>query len=129
MNDVMRDCAETEKRILQPDPNSQQGLVCRCEHFTCAKVGILAIFPNAGRDYIGKPDDWNAVVDSVTAHVYHSVFDEVNEYWDPAGLEKDVRLFFRTSFHILNMDEMMEWESGDEFEAVRKKMLEEAETL
>ncbi|HLR90394.1 MAG TPA: M28 family peptidase [Balneolaceae bacterium] len=129
ITDVMRDFAEKENRIIQPDPNPQQGFFYRSDHFNFAKVGIPAIFPNPGRDYIGKPDDWNAVVDSVTAHVYHSVFDEVNEYWDPAGLEKDVRLFFRTSFHILNMDEMMEWESGDEFEAVRKEMLEEAETL
>lgn len=127
ITDVMRDFAEQEGREIKPDPNPQQGFFYRSDHFNFAKVGIPAIFPNPGRDYIDKPDDWNAVVDSVTARVYHSVFDEVNEYWDPAGLEKDVRLFFRSSFHVLNMDEMMEWEAGDEFEAVREQMLGDAD--
>lgn len=125
ITDVIRDFAEQENRVVLPDPNPQQGFFYRSDHFNFAKVGIPAIFPNPGRDYIGKPDDWNAVVDSVTARVYHSVFDEVNEYWDPAGLEKDVRLFFRSSFHILNLDEKMQWEPGDEFEAVRKQMLDD----
>lgn len=57
---------------------------------------------------------------------YHSVNDEINEYWDPTGLVQDVRLFFRVSFDILNQDEMMKWNEGDEFQAARQQMIEEA---
>jgi hypothetical protein len=41
-------------------------------------------------------------------------------------LVQDVRLFFLTSFDVLNQDEMMEWNEGDEFQATREQMIEEA---
>lgn len=113
-------------RTVKPDPHPEQGYFYRSDHFSLAKKGIPAIFPNPGRDYIDKPDDWNAVVDSVDSANYHAVSDEINEYWDPTGLVHDVRLFFKTSFNILNQDQMMEWNEGDEFQATREQMIREA---
>lgn len=127
LTDVIRNYAEEEGREVVPDPNPEQGFFYRSDHFSLAKAGIPAVFPNPGRDYIGKPGNWNAVVDSVTAANYHAVSDEINEYWDLTGMERDVRLFFRAALHILSAEEMMEWVSGDEFEATRKQMLEQAE--
>jgi Zn-dependent M28 family amino/carboxypeptidase len=126
ITDVIEQYAEQEGRVVKPDPNPGQGYFYRSDHFSLARVGIPAIFPNPGRDYVNKPEDFIATVDSLSAVNYHSVGDEINEYWDLTGMEKDVRLFFRSSFHILNADEMMSWEEGDEFQAIREDMLMQA---
>lgn len=127
ITDVIERYAERDGRTVKPDPNPEQGYFYRSDHFSLARVGIPAIFPNPGRDYINKPDRFIETVDSLRAANYHSVGDEINEYWDLSGMEKDVRLFFTSSIHILNADEMMEWERGDEFEAVRQRMISEAD--
>ncbi|PKD42496.1 M28 family peptidase [Rhodohalobacter barkolensis] len=126
ISDVIEMYAEQEGRVVKPDPNPEQGFFYRSDHFSLARVGIPAIFPNPGRDYVNKPDDFIETVDSLSAVNYHSVGDEINEYWDLSGMEKDVHLFFRSSFNILNDDEMMSWEDGDEFQAVREEMLMQA---
>lgn len=125
ISDVIKDLAEKEGRVVMPDPNPEQGYFYRSDHFSLAKVGIPAIFPNRGNQFVDKPEGWAAKIDSVNAVNYHTVNDEINEYWDLAGMEKDARLFFRAGFQILNADRMMEWRSGDEFEAMRLRMLNE----
>ncbi|MEX0822865.1 MAG: M28 family peptidase [Balneolaceae bacterium] len=127
ISDLIEQYADKEGRVVKPDPNPQQGYFYRSDHFSLAKVGIPAIFPNPGNDYVNKPENYSTVVDSVRNSIYHNVRDEINEYWDLSGMEKDVRLFFRVGLHILNADEKMEWVDGDEFEAVRQQMLEEVE--
>jgi Zn-dependent M28 family amino/carboxypeptidase len=127
ITDVISQYAESEGRIVKPDPNPEQGYFYRSDHFNMARVGIPAIFPRRGNEYIGKPDGWSATIDSVDAANYHSVSDEINEYWDISGMVEDLRLFFRSALHVINEDEMMEWYPGDEFEAVRLQMLDEAE--
>lgn len=124
LTDLFREHLQEANRVAMPDPRPEQGIFYRSDHFSFARVGIPAIYPNPGRDFIDKPDDWATVVDSVKAANYHSVFDEVNEYWDMAGMESDVRLIFKTSFDVINRDEMMEWTSGDEFEEIRLRSLE-----
>lgn len=126
VSDIIGQYAAEENRHIVPDPNPEQGYFYRSDHFSFAKVGIPAVFPNPGREYINKPENYIATVDSVRDAVYHNVRDEINEYWDLSGMEKDVRLFFRVGLHVLNADEMMEWNSGDEFEAVRFQMLNDA---
>ncbi|NBC65321.1 MAG: M28 family peptidase [Bacteroidetes bacterium] len=126
ITDVFEDYAQMGDRTIAPDPYPEQGYFYRSDHFALAQIGIPAVFPNPGQEYINKPDDWSETVDSLDTANYHSVNDEINEFWDLSGMEQDVRLFFRTSFDIVNRNEMMEWYSGDEFEAVREEMLEEA---
>ena len=126
ITDVIRQFADQEGRVVKPDPNPGQGYFYRSDHFSLARVGIPAIFPNPGRDYVNKPEDFIETVDSLSAVNYHSVGDEINEHWDLSGMEKDVRLFFRSGFFILNADDMMSWEDGDEFQAVREEMLMQA---
>jgi len=126
VSDAIAEAAERMGRVVKPDPSPEQGFFYRSDHFSLAKIGVPAIFPNPGRDYIGKPDDYNETVDSLTNANYHSVSDEINEFWDLSGMERDVRLFFEAGLEILNADEKMSWREGDEFQAARKQMLEEA---
>lgn len=124
LTDLFRKHAGNAGREVVPDPQPQQGFFYRSDHFSFARLGIPAIYPNPGREFINKPDNWNSVADSVTAANYHSVSDEINEYWDMAGMVADTRLIFRTSLEAVNRDEMMEWEEDDEFRSMRLQMLE-----
>lgn len=126
VSDVIEEVAERKGSVVKPDPSPEQGFFYRSDHFSLAKIGVPAIFPRPGRDYIAKPDDYNETVDSLRNANYHSVSDEINEFWDLGGMERDVRLFFEAGLEILNSDEKMSWREGDEFEAARKQMLEEA---
>ena len=127
VSDIIVHQAELEGRVVKSDPNPEQGYFYRSDHFSLAKVGIPAIFPNAGRDFIDKPDNYNALVDSIMAASYHTVHDQINEHWDLSGMERDTRLFFRAGMEILNLDQLMEWRPGDEFEATRQEKLREIE--
>ena len=122
VSDVIEEVAKEKGRTVKPDPNPEQGFFYRSDHFSLAKVGVPAVFPNPGTEFIGKPDGFKETVDSLRNVNYHSVSDEINEFWDLKGMEQDVRLFFNAGFEILNADEMMKWREGDEFQATRKKM-------
>ncbi|MEP2447867.1 MAG: M28 family peptidase [Balneola sp.] len=123
--DKVVEVAEEQGRAVKPDANPEQGIFYRSDHFNMAKVGIPAIFPNPGNEFVNKPEGYAETVDSVSAANYHSVNDEINEYWDIAGAVKDTRLFFEVGFRALNDDKLQAWKQGDEFEATRLKMLEE----
>ena len=127
LTEVFKQHAAEAGREITPDPQPEQGFFYRSDHFSFARIGIPAIYPNPGQDFIDKPDNWNDTVDSLRTANYHQLGDQINEYWDMSGMEKDTRLIFRTSFDVLNRDEMMEWHSGDEFEAVRMDYLQELE--
>lgn len=123
--DKVVEVANEQDRTVKPDANPEQGIFYRSDHFNMAKVGIPAIFPNPGNEFLNKPEGYAETVDSVSAANYHSVNDEINEYWDISGAVKDTRLFFEVGFRALNDSKLQAWEKGDEFEATRLKMLEE----
>jgi len=123
--DKVVEVANEKGRTVKPDANPEQGIFYRSDHFNMAKVGIPAIFPNPGNEFVNKPEGYAETVDSVSAANYHSVNDEINEYWDISGAVKDTRLFFEVGFRALNDDKLQAWKQGDEFEATRLKMLEE----
>lgn len=127
LSDLLVEQAQKQGRTVKPDPYPERGYFYRSDHFNMAKVGIPAIFPNPGTEYIGKGENFLAVRDSVADANYHTVNDEINEYWDLAGAEIDTRLFFLTGFQVLNADKLQTWKEGDEFEATRLRMLERAQ--
>ena len=125
--DLVVEEANKVGRTVKPDPHPENGIFYRSDHFNMAKVGIPAIFPNPGNEFVGKDEAFSAMIDSVSAANYHTVNDEVNEYWDLTGAEADTRLYFKVGAKILNAPGLQTWKAGDEFEATRLKMLEEVE--
>lgn len=127
MAELVVEEAKKEGRTVKPDPRPEQGIFYRSDHFNMAKIGIPAIFPNPGTKFINKPAGWEQVIDSVSAANYHSVNDEINEYWDLKGAVKDTRLFFKAGYRAINADKLQSWMPGDEFEAARLRMIKEIE--
>lgn len=122
--DLVVEQAKKEGRTVKPDPKPENGIFYRSDHFNMAKVGIPAIFPNPGTDFVGKDKAFSAKMDSVSGANYHTVNDEINKYWDLSGAEKDAQLFFKVGYTILNAPSLQKWNAGDEFEATRLKSLE-----
>jgi Zn-dependent M28 family amino/carboxypeptidase len=124
IGDLVQKQANADGRIVKPDPRPENGIFYRSDHFNMAKVGIPAIFPNRGTDYLGKDKTYSAMIDSVSAANYHTVNDEINEYWDLSGATEDTKLFYRVGVDILNAEALQSWYSGDEFEAKRLQSLQ-----
>lgn len=121
--DLVVEEAEKQGRTVKADPRPEQGIFYRSDHFNMAKVGIPAIFPNPGTDFVDKPLEYAELIDSVSAANYHSVNDEVNEYWDLKGAELDTKLYFNVGVSVLNAPALQTWYKGDEFEAKRLEMI------
>ena len=126
VSDVVENVAEERGREVEPDAHPDQGYFYRSDHFPLAKKGIPAVFPNPGNEFVDKPEDYASTVDSLQNANYHTVNDEINEYWDLSGMVQDVRLFFDAGYRIINAEEMQTWRKGDEFKQTRLDMVQSA---
>lgn len=126
VSDKIEELATRAGREVKPDPHPDRGYFYRSDHFSLAKKGIPAIFPNAGTEFIGKPDGYGATIDSLQNANYHTVNDEINKYWDLTGMVQDVRLFFKAGYLIINAEQMQKWRQGDEFKQMRLNMIDSA---
>lgn len=125
VSDLIERMAAEQGRVVKPDPHPDRGYFYRSDHFSLAKKGVPAVFPNAGTEFIDKPEGYSETVDSLQNANYHSVNDEINKYWDLTGMVQDVRLFFKAGYRIINDDEMQSWRKGDEFKQKRLEMIQE----
>ncbi len=101
------------------DPNPAAGSFYRSDQVNFAKKGIPALFIKPGTQYVEPlafdPGQYH------TEH-YHQVSDEVNEYWNLAGAERDMRILFGAALRTANREEMPRWVEGNEFEVAWKEL-------
>lgn len=127
IDDIMLEEAEKFGRTVLPDQQPEQGFYYRSDHFSFARVGIPAFYPNPGVNYIGQPDNYfEEVVMPHMAFIYHTVHDRPENIKSLAGAVQDMRLVFNVGFRVANDDKMQQWKPGDEFEAARLRALEAA---
>jgi len=127
LDDVLRQAAAEKRRVLRPDPEPEKGFYYRSDHFNFAKVGVPALDPNDGIDFIGKPAGWGKMKrDEYTQHDYHKPSDEIKPDWNLSGAVEDVRLFMTVGYRVANSERYPEWKPGTEFKAKREQMLHRA---
>ncbi len=126
MDQIMIEEAEKMGRYVVPDQDPGQGFYYRSDHFSFARVGIPALYPNTGVEYIHDENFHQDVVVPHLRKIYHTVHDRVDEVITFAGAEEDMRLVFNVAYRVINDDEMQSWTPGDEFEAARMQAIEEA---
>jgi Zn-dependent M28 family amino/carboxypeptidase len=127
LDDVLRQAAAEKKRVLRPDPEPEKGFYYRSDHFNFAKVGVPALDPNDGIDFIGKPAGWGKMKrDEYTARDYHKPSDEIKPDWDLAGAAEDLRLLMTVGYRVANTAKYPEWKPGTEFKAKRDAMMNSA---
>src|SRR5262249_19966574 len=83
---AFQQAAAENKTVLRRDPEPEKGFYYRSDHFNFAKVGVPALDPNDGIDFIGKPAGWGQKKrDEYTENDYHKPSDEIKPDWDFSG--------------------------------------------
>ena len=116
LDDVAATVAQAEGRMLRPDAEPEKGYFYRSDHFEFAKLGVPALDPEAGVDFIGKPSGYGMRKrDEYTNHDYHAVTDEVKPDWDLSGAVEDLRLLLQIGYRVAAADQWPDWKPGTEF--------------
>ena len=110
---VFREVAEAAGLRAQGDPNPNAGSFYRSDQVNFAKMGIPALYLQAGTDYVTPltfdPAEYRE------AH-YHQVSDELRPEWNTEGTARDIRILFTAALRVANADERPRWVPGNEFE-------------
>jgi hypothetical protein len=116
--------AGDQDRVVKPDQFADKGFFYRSDQFNFAKIGVPAMYLDAGTDFVDRPAGWGREQqDQYTEVNYHQPSDEYDPNWNFDGMVDDSLLGFWVGLEIANADEMPTWNSGDEFEAVRLNAL------
>lgn len=127
LDDYARSAAGEQGRIIRADPEPEKGFYYRSDHFNFAKLGVPALDPDEGIDYIGKPPEFGQKVrDDYTEHDYHMPSDVVKSDWDLSGAREDLKVFFAVGYRVAEAETFPQWKPGNEFKAKRDEMLKNA---
>jgi Zn-dependent M28 family amino/carboxypeptidase len=127
LDEVVAEVAREQGRTVRTDPEPEKGFYYRSDHFSFAKVGIPAFDPDAGIDFVGKPEGWGLKKrDEYTANDYHKPSDVIKPDWDLSGAVQDCQLYFLVGYRVANAPKMPEWKPTAEFKAIREESLRSA---
>jgi hypothetical protein len=122
---TVREVARAQGREVTGDPFPDRGYFYRSDQFNFAKIGVPAIFPWTGVDFVGRPEGWGREQrEAWEGSLYHRPGDEMDG-WDLSGAVEDARAVYRIGRIVANADAMPAWTPGDEFEAARERALAE----
>jgi Zn-dependent M28 family amino/carboxypeptidase len=124
LDDVLSKVLAADGRTVRPDAEPEKGFYYRSDHFEFAKVGVPALDPDAGVNFIGKPANYGVQKrDEYTTKDYHQPSDEVKPDWDLSGAVDDLRVLFKVGDTVANADSLPTWKPGTEFKARRDSMM------
>ncbi|MBI4476053.1 MAG: M28 family peptidase [Acidobacteria bacterium] len=124
LDDLLTEAAQARGRTIRPDPEPEKGFFYRSDHFEFAKLGVPALYPDSGIEYIGKPENYGQQKrDEYTLRDYHKPSDEVKPDWDLSGAVEDLQLLVEVGYRVAQGDRYPEWKPGTEFKAKREAML------
>jgi Zn-dependent M28 family amino/carboxypeptidase len=126
LDDYARAAAAEAGRMLHPDAEPEKGFYYRSDHFNFAKQGVPAFDPEAGTEFIGKPDGWGMQRrERYTSNDYHKPSDEIRPDWDMSGGVQDLKLFLTIGYRVAQASKFPEWRVGNEFRATREAQLKQ----
>jgi len=113
--------AKEARLQIEPDAKPGAGHYYRSDHFSLARVGVPAFSINQGMKFKGHHVAWGkAQADDYVAKHYHQPSDEYQKNWDFKGLAKMAQFGYDLGLSAASQEPLVEWKSGDEFEAARK---------
>ena len=128
LDEVVEAAAARQDRVVRPDQFPDRGFFYRSDQFNFARIGVPAIYLDAGTDFRDHPDGWGKEqIEAWEAEHYHQVSDALTETWNFSGMVEDARLGLLCGLAIAEADELPQWSPGDEFEAARLDALDEGE--
>ena len=123
-DDTVTEVLKSRQRVPVGDAEPEKGFYYRSDHFQFAKVGVPALDPEAGIDFIGKPEGFGRQKrDEYTEKIYHKPADKPDPAWDLSGAVDDLRVLLETGYRVLQAPKLPEWKPGNEFKARRDAMM------
>jgi len=124
LDGLAKSVVESQGRTIVPDQFPDKGYFYRSDQFSFAKIGVPALYLEAGTDFLGKPAGWGVEQHELwTEHIYHQPSDQIDDTWVFDGMIEDATIGFKVGWLVAQAEAMPSWNAGDEFEAARKKAL------
>jgi Zn-dependent M28 family amino/carboxypeptidase len=124
LDEIAARVAGSQGRVVKPDQFPDRGYYYRSDQFSFAKIGVPALFFDAGTDFVGRPPEWGRQqIEEWELKKYHQPSDRLDGSWNFDGMIDDARLAMLSAWLIAQADGMPTWKPGDEFEAARKRAL------
>jgi len=122
LEDMLRDAAKAQGRVVTPEALPERGLFYRADHFAVARRGVptlLLMAISGASDLVtgGRPAG-QAWLDGYMK-CYHQTCDAWSKDWDLRGAAQDVALFQTIGTTLANGRAWPEWREGSEFKAIR----------
>lgn len=109
---------------IAADPTPGAGHYYRSDHFSMARVGVPAFSIGQGVSFAGHTPEWGkAQEEDYVSHRYHQPSDEYRDDMDFTGNAKLARFGFALGWSASAQPQAIDWQSGDEFAAVRAASL------
>ncbi len=122
--DLLREAATTQRRTVNPDPESEKGYYYRSVLLEFAKQGVPALYTDSGIAYQGKDSAFSKTKrDEYTNNDYHKVSDQIKPDWDLPGAVDDAQLLTMIGYRVAQGDKYPEWKAGSEFKAKRDETM------
>ena len=107
---------------IRPDAQPEAGHYYRSDHFSLARVGIPSFSISEGMKFKGHDEAWGrAQAKDYVEHHYHQPSDEYRPEMDFTGLAKVAQFGYDLGLQAATQPDLVQWQSGDEFESARKK--------
>ena len=124
LDDYARTAAAEQGRTIHGDAEPEKGFYYRSDHFNFAKLGVPALDPDDGTEYVGKPASYSQQVrDEYTNKRYHQPSDVITPAWDLSGAAEDLKVLFAVGYRVAQAVKFPEWKPGNEFKAIRDAAL------
>src|SRR5499427_10642710 len=121
LDDYARQAATEQGRTVHGDAEPEKGYYYRSDHFNFAKMGVPALNPDSGVDYIGQPPDFaKRMRDDWNANRYHTPRDVILPSWNLDGAREDLKVFFAVGYRVAQADKLPDWKPGGEFKRSRE---------
>jgi len=117
--------AAKQGRYITADPNPENGMFFRSDHFPLAKKGVPAMFAKGyiEAEKLGKAQTLEVIADYWT-NTYHKPTDEfIKEKADLNGLVEDAELFYKVGLNLSNSTDWPKWNENSEFKQVRESSI------
>lgn len=127
LEDRLVTAARAQRRTVVDEAEPDKGYYYRSDQLSFARVGVPALYFRSGQSFIGRPGGWGKQKEAEFRRLhYHQPSDKIRPDWDLSGMIEDTRLAYLVGLDVANGTKRPAWYPGDEFEAARKKTLEQS---
>src|SRR5690606_8200299 len=122
LEDRLQALAEPLGRYVSDDHMPEQGFYYRSDHFPFARMGVPAIMPWHGWDWVdGGREAGEAAWRAKFAADYHQPSDEWSADWDLTSAVENLTLLYRLGLDLANSEDWPGWKPTSEFAVVRAR--------